>query len=220
MGLLNRRKPVAHEPNFDDAPPLAHDLDRERNRRERQYDHGPVWRDDPPAETNEELIERSISEIAQYAGQRQQVAAIPALPTHPSYVEPRAGVPQVGALSAQALVQDFEKTAKAIEEMSHDLSASASQSLGELNALAASYQAMEDQIKAVNEHVRETAAMYREEAKLVFLRIEDTTLRMQEVRQMSEQMRERLIATKAGAEVTPLPAVNLNLNQEPVEGHQ
>lgn len=116
----------------------------------------------------------------------------------PDYIEPREGVPAIGAISAEAIVREFEKTAKGIEAMSADLNEAARHCANELIELTEKYKIMAEDIERVVAHINETAAGYREEAKMVFLRIEDTTLRMQEVRQLSEDMRERLVTPGIG----------------------
>lgn len=117
----------------------------------------------------------------------------------PDYVEPRDNVPPVGALSAEAIVKDFEKTAKGIEALAAELAEAANRCAVELVTLTRKYEDLGEEVKAVVEHVKETAAAYRDEAKTVFVRIEDTTLRMQEVRKMSDAMRERLAPTGSAA---------------------
>jgi hypothetical protein len=110
----------------------------------------------------------------------------------PDYVEPRPDVPPVGALSAEALVKDYEKTAKQIEAMAAELAASSKRCFDEMLDLTNKYMTMANEIERVVEHVKDTAASYRDEAKTVFVRIEDTTLMMQEVRRLSEDMRGRV----------------------------
>lgn len=66
-----------------------------------------------------------------------------------------------------------------------------------------------EEVKATVAYVKDTAAMYRDEAKTVFVRIEDTTMKVQEVRELSETMRQRLTVVSDER----LPAVTLNLDQ-------
>jgi methyl-accepting chemotaxis protein len=126
----------------------------------------------------------------------------------PDYVAPRVEVPAVGALSAEAIVRDFEKTAKHIEALAVELTESTNQCAGELIELTQKYRTLSEQINQVVQHVKDTAAAYRDEAKLVFVRIEDTTMMMQEVRELSATMRER-IANKPTASHTTVPPTNL-----------
>lgn len=146
-----------------------------------QYTHGPNF-DDVIATVEEEL--------AQYRPK-------PAAESMPEYVEPREGVPPVGALSAEAIVKDFEKTAKGIDAMAAELMDASNRCAEELIALTNKYKELGEQINQVVQHVKDTAESYRDEAKTVFVRIEDTTMRMKEVRELSDTMRQRL-AESAG----------------------
>lgn len=124
----------------------------------------------------------------------------------PAYVEPRPDVPAVGALSAEALVKDFEKTAKDIEAIAADLVQASQKCAAELSDLTAKYSAMMTEIENVVAHVTDTAAAYRDEAKLVFVRIEDTTLMTEEVRRLSEEMRGRVSGqqTSSASRIPPV----------------
>jgi hypothetical protein len=145
-----------------------------------QYMHGPNFDD---------VIESVENELAQYRPK--------AVEPMPEYVEPREGVPPVGALSAEAIVKDFEKTAKGIEAMAAELMDASNRCAEELIALTNKYKELGEQINQVVQHVKDTAESYRDEAKTVFVRIEDTTMRMKEVRELSDTMRQRL-AESAG----------------------
>ncbi len=153
----------------------------------------------PQAFDLDEARERQLA--AQISGQADEIedtlrtyapAPKPAMEPMPEYVDPRPNVPPVGALSAEAIVRDFEKTAKGIEAMAAELTEASNRCMAEFADLGNRLGRMFDDISSTVEHIKETAAMYREEAKLVFVRIEDTTLKMQEVREMSDQMRDRL----------------------------
>ena len=138
-----------------------------------QYAHGPKF---------EDAVAAVEYELEQYRPPERM----------PDYVEPREGVPPVGALSAEAIVKDFEKTAKGIDAMAADLVEASQKCATELVELTAKYSDMMSDLEKVVEHIKDTSAAYRDEAKTVFLRIEDTTLRMKEVRELSDAMRERL----------------------------
>lgn len=123
----------------------------------------------------------------------------PATTPMPDYVEPRNGVPPVGALSAEALVKDYEKTAKGIDAMAAELMEATNRCAHELIELTQKFQQMSDNIRTIVDHVKETSASYRDEAKTMFVRIEDATMRMQEVRDLSDAMRQRLAeSTESG----------------------
>ena len=95
-------------------------------------------------------------------------AAFPPLPVRaapsihseplPDYVEHREGVSRVGALTAEAVVRDYEAAAKEIEAMGV-----------ELIDLAKRCEATTRDALAVTEDLKETAGRYRDEAKRVFL---------------------------------------------------
>src|SRR5215467_1861050 len=70
----------------------------------------------------------------------------------PDYVEHQEGVSRVGALSAEAVVRDYEAAAKEIEAMGAEL----------INA-AKKCEAMTAQVHNAIAYVRDTASAYREE---------------------------------------------------------
>lgn len=130
----------------------------------------------------------------------------------PGYVKPRTDVPPVGALSAEALVKDFEKTAQNIEQMGAVLGGTARQCATELVELAQKFKAMEDEVRASVQHINEVAAAFRDEAKTVFVRVENTALMTQDVREMADQMRDRLLGKAPPVpptSQTPLPTVDI-----------
>lgn len=110
----------------------------------------------------------------------------------PDYVVPRPEVPPVGTLSAEAIVRDIEKTAKDIEAMATELVSTVAKCASDLTALTGEFRSLCDDVQSIVDHVKITSAGYREEAKKVFIRIEDTTLMMQAVRKLSDEMRQRL----------------------------
>ena len=101
----------------------------------------------------------------------------------PDYVEHREGATEVGKLSAEAVVREYEAAAKEIEGMGAELMERVKQC-----------EAMTQDALAVNEEMKETAARYREEAKRVFLQIENCTLMTAEVRKTCTDLKERIAA--------------------------
>jgi hypothetical protein len=99
----------------------------------------------------------------------------------PDYVVHQNGVSRVGALSAEAVVRDYEAAAKEIEAMGAELIGAAQkceQMTGEVhNAIA---------------FMHDTAAAYREEAKKIFKRIEDCALLTEDVRKTCESIKQRI----------------------------
>ena len=99
----------------------------------------------------------------------------------PDYVEHQDGVPRVGALSAEAVVRDYEAAAKEIEAMG-----------AELISAAQKCEAMTAEVHNAIAYMRDTAAAYREEAKKIFKRIEDCTMFTEDVRKTCETVKRRI----------------------------
>ena len=101
----------------------------------------------------------------------------------PDYVEHREGATEVGKLSAEAVVREYEAAAKEIEGMGAELIERVKQC-----------EAMTRDALVVTEEMKETAARYREEAKRIFLQIENCTLMTEEVRKTCTELKERIAA--------------------------
>ena len=101
----------------------------------------------------------------------------------PDYVEHKEGVNQVGKLSAEAVVREYDAAVKEIEALGAELAEAAKK----CEAMVAGVHAM------VNE-IRELAANYREEGKRYFLQIEDCSLMTSEVRSVCETLKKRIAA--------------------------
>jgi len=99
----------------------------------------------------------------------------------PAYVEHQEGVSRVGALSAEAVVRDYEAAAKEIEAMG-----------AELVAAAQKCEAMTAEVHNAIAYMRDTAAAYREEAKKIFRRIEDCALLTEDVRKTCEALKNKI----------------------------
>jgi hypothetical protein len=119
----------------------------------------------------------------------------------PDYVEHNDGVTEIGRLSAEAVVREYEAAAKDIEALGV-----------ELVQHVKKCEDMTREALAVTEELKETAARYREEAKRVFLQIENCSLVTSEVRKMAEAMKEKIQApvpivptALPPPEVTPVP---------------
>ena len=104
----------------------------------------------------------------------------------PDYVEHCEGATEIGKLSAEAVVREYEAAAKEIEQMGAELIERAKQC-----------EAMTRDALAVTEEMKETAARYRQEAKRVFLQIENCTAMAAEVRKTCSELKDK-IATPAG----------------------
>jgi hypothetical protein len=107
-------------------------------------------------------------------------ARAPALPM-PEYVEHREGASEIGKLSAEAVVREYEAAAKDIEAMGAELIERVKQC-----------EAMTRDAIAATKEMKETAGRYREEAKRIFLQIEDCSLMTAEVRKTCNQLKERI----------------------------
>ena len=103
----------------------------------------------------------------------------------PDYVEHQNGVPRVGALSAEAVVRDYESAAKEIEAMG-----------AELISAAKKCEAMTAEVHNAIAFMRDTAASYREEAKRIFKRIEECAIFTEQVRKTCETVKLKMIEGK------------------------
>jgi hypothetical protein len=99
----------------------------------------------------------------------------------PDYVEHQDGVSRVGALSAEAVVRDYESAAREIEAMG-----------AELIGAAKKCEAMTAEVHSAIAYMQDTAAAYREDAKRIFKRIEDCALLTQDVRKTCEALKLRI----------------------------
>ncbi|MEH2526775.1 MULTISPECIES: hypothetical protein [unclassified Bradyrhizobium] len=101
----------------------------------------------------------------------------------PDYVEHRDGATEIGKLSAEAVVREYEAAAKDIEDLGVELVEHVKQC-----------EAMSRETLVVIEELKETAERYREEAKRVFLHIENCSLLTAQVRKTCAEMKERIAA--------------------------
>jgi hypothetical protein len=106
----------------------------------------------------------------------------PTLPM-PAYVEHCEGATEIGKLMAEAVVREYEAAAKEIEGMGAELIKCVKQ-CGEMTR---------DALLATQE-MKETAARYREDAKRIFLEIENCTLMTAEVRKTCTEVKEKIAA--------------------------
>jgi hypothetical protein len=101
----------------------------------------------------------------------------------PHYVEHHDGATEIGKLSAEAVVREYEAAAKEIEEMGAELIERAKQC-----------EAMTRDALAAHHEMKETAARYREEAKRIFVEIENCSLMTAEVRKTCTELKGRIAA--------------------------
>jgi hypothetical protein len=99
----------------------------------------------------------------------------------PDYVQHRDGATEIGKLSAEAVVREYEAAAKDIEAMGAELIERVKQC-----------EAMTRDALAATDEMKETARRYREEAKRIFLQIEDCSLMTAEVRKTCVELKEKI----------------------------
>ena len=99
----------------------------------------------------------------------------------PDYVEHREGATEIGKLSAEAVVREYEATAKEIESIGVDLVERAKQC-----------EAMTRDAMTVTKELKEIAERYREEAKRAFDHIETCSLMVAEARRTCTELKDKL----------------------------
>ena len=99
----------------------------------------------------------------------------------PEYAVHRDGATEIGKLSAEAVVRDYESAAKEIEAMG-----------AELQDAARKCEAMTSRVHQMVAEVRDLAADYREEGKRIFLQIEEVTAMTEEVRKTCSALKEKI----------------------------
>jgi hypothetical protein len=112
-----------------------------------------------------------------FAGPRVRAPAL----AMPDYVEHSEGATEIGKLSAEAIVREYEAAAKEIEAMGAELIERVKQC-----------ENMTRDALLVTEEMKETAARYREEAKRIFLQIESCSQVTAEVRRTCTELKERI----------------------------
>jgi len=103
--------------------------------------------------------------------------------TMPGYVEHRDGATEIGKLSAEAVVREYEAAAKEIEAMGADLVERVRQC-----------EKVTAEALAVTDELKEVAARYRTEAKRVFDHIENCSFVVAEVRKTCTELRDKIAA--------------------------
>ena len=109
-------------------------------------------------------------------------------PSVPEYVSHREDVTEIGMLSAEAMVREYEATAKEIEAMGEVVKDMAKR----CEQLAASASAMLEDVKT-------TAMRYRKEGKRMFNEIESCSNVTEEVRRACEAFRYKIAAKAVGS---------------------
>ena len=99
----------------------------------------------------------------------------------PPYLEHHPDVDQIGKLSAEAVTAQYEDAVKALEAMGTTL-------IDCVNRAEKMAAGCKDAIA----YVQDTAQKYREEAKLIFDRIEQASVMTAEVRSICDEMRKKI----------------------------
>jgi signal transduction protein with GAF and PtsI domain len=130
-------------------------------------------------------IEGDIREaVQQRPAHLQAVESAPQGPSVPDYVSHREDTTEIGKLSAEAVVREYEATAKEIEAM------------GEfVKEMAQRCEQLTNSTSAMLKDIKTTAARYRKEGKRIFNEIESCSSATDEVRKLCESFRDK-IATK------------------------
>ena len=102
-------------------------------------------------------------------------------PPMPPYVEHHADLDQIGKLSAEAVIAQYEGAVKALEDMGTTL----------IDCVKRAEKMAAGCKDAIN-YVHDTAQKYREEAKLIFERIEQASVVTAEVRSVCDEMRKKI----------------------------
>ena len=114
---------------------------------------------------------------------RPQTALAPRVP---DYVSHREDISEIGKLSAEAIVKEYEETAKEIETMGNVVR-EVVQRCEQLTSAAS----------AMLTDIRATAERYRKEGKRMFTEIESCSSATDEVRRLCEAFRDKLAAREA-----------------------
>jgi hypothetical protein len=110
------------------------------------------------------------------------------VPPVPEYVSHREDVSEIGKLSAEAIVKEYEETAKEIENMGQVVR----EMVQRCEQLTSSASAMLKDIKT-------TAGRYRKEGKRMFTEIEACASATDEVRRLCESFRDKLASRESEA---------------------
>jgi hypothetical protein len=110
----------------------------------------------------------------------------------PDYVEHSDGATEIGKLSAEAIVREYEVAAKDIEALGAQLAEHIKQC-----------ETVTRGAFAVTEELKQTARRYREEAKRVFLQIENCSLMTAEVRKTCTELMDKIAVSPTTVKPKP-----------------
>ena len=133
-------------------------------------------------------VTRLEEDVREAVTQRPHIQAVDytprtAPPPVPEYVSHRDDVSEIGRLSAEAIVREYEETAKEIEAMG-----------GTVREMVQRCEQLSASASAMLKDIKSTAARYRKEGKRIFNEIESCSSATDEVRRMCESFRDKIAA--------------------------
>jgi len=125
-------------------------------------------------------LEKEIANLTPSAGDEPGSYAPPAkrAAALPEYVKHLDGVTEIGKLSAEAVIREYEAAAKEIESMGKEI--------------ASRHEAITASVAGMLEDVRTTAAHFRKEAKRIFHDIESCSAITEEVRTTCDALKKKM----------------------------
>ena len=137
-----------------------------------------------PYQSNPDEIEGDIGDLLQISNRPPSNDHPLQKGPMPDYMEHEDGINQVGKLSAEGLVREYDAAVKEIEALG-----------AELTEAALKCEAMVSDGHALVNEMKELASSYREEGKRQFLMIEERSLMTSEVRAVCEALKNKIAGT-------------------------
>jgi hypothetical protein len=122
----------------------------------------------------------TVEKLERETGQIRQRPTPPS-PPMPDYVQHQEGVNQVGKLTSEAVVREYEAAVKEIEALGT-----------ELQDAAKRCESMVSGVHAMIAEIKEIACRFRDEGKHYFLQIEACSLMTTEVRTTCEALKKKI----------------------------
>jgi hypothetical protein len=130
-------------------------------------------------------LEKDIATLAPSPGDQPSSYAPPTkrAAALPEYVTHLDGATEIGKLSAEAVIREYEAAAKEIEAMGREI--------------ASRHEAISAGVAGMLEDVRTTAAHFRKEAKRIFQDIESCSAITEEVRTTCDALKKKMVERAA-----------------------
>jgi hypothetical protein len=130
-------------------------------------------------------LEKDIATLAPSPGDQPSSYAPPTkrAAALPEYVTHLDGATEIGKLSAEAVIREYEAAAKEIEAMGREI--------------ASRHEAISASVAGMLEDVRTTAAHFRKEAKRIFQDIESCSAITEEVRTTCDALKKKMVERAA-----------------------